>query len=135
MDNVLDSVSVWFAVFAAVGLSAERLVEVIKNRVPWLDAAREDPDEERKRKFWLRVMTMVIATLIVYSAQAQLRDLLPFLRGRSGLELWWSCFLVGLLGSSGADFWNQGLAIVTKVKDLKRLDLDQARKLARQEEG
>jgi hypothetical protein len=103
--------------------------------VPWLDAAREDPDEERKRKFWLRVMTMVIATLIVYSAQAQLRELLPFLRGRGGLELWWSCFLVGLLGSAGADFWNQGLAIVTKVKDLKRLDLDQARKLARQEEG
>jgi hypothetical protein len=130
MDDAIQNVSVWFAVFAALGLSAERAVELIKNRIKWLDTPNPDDDKERTRKFWLKIITMVVATLIVVVTQDQLQDLLPFLKGKTGLALWWNSFLVGLLASAGSDFWNQSLGTLTKIKGLKRLELSEARKLA-----
>ncbi|MFZ5587347.1 MAG: hypothetical protein ACOZHQ_15615 [Thermodesulfobacteriota bacterium] len=120
------SIPVWLAVFAAVGMSAERLVEVIKNRFAWLDSQNPDPQKERTRKFWLRIITILAAIGIVAAAQEQLRPYLPSLLPAEGYGRWLGCVLVGLLSSAGSDFWNQTLGMLTKIKEARRLDLSRA---------
>ncbi|MCA1990175.1 MAG: hypothetical protein LDL07_13690 [Desulfarculus sp.] len=124
MDQV--NIPVWLAVFAAVGLSAERLVEVVKNRFVWLDTQNPDPQKERTRKFWLRLLTILIASGIVFAAQEQIRPYMPFLLPESGLRRVVGCLLVGLLSSAGSDFWNQAVGMLNAAKEAKRLDLAKA---------
>ncbi len=114
------NIPVWLAIFAAVGLSAERLVEVIKNRFVWLDTPNPDPQKERTRKFWLRIITIVAASAIVAAAQEQIRPYMPFLLPEEGFRWVLGCLLVGLLSSAGSDFWNQALSLLAAYKDIKR---------------
>ena len=131
MDEV--NIPVWLAIFAAVGMSAERLVEVIKNRFVWLDTANPDADKERTRKFWLRILTIVADSGIVFAAQEQIRPYLQFMLPAEGVNRYLGCLLVGLLSSAGSDFWNQTLGMVSAIKDAKRLDLTKAMELAKRE--
>jgi|GEM_PF-1487952 hypothetical protein len=124
MDQV--NIPVWLAVFAAVGLSAERLVEVVKNRFVWLDTQNPDPQKERTRKFWLRILTILAASAIVAAAQEQIRPYMPFLLPESGFRRVVGCLLVGLLSSAGSDFWNQAVGMLNAAKEAKRLDLAKA---------
>ena len=131
MDQV--NIPVWLAIFAAVGLSAERLVEVVKNRFAWLDTPNLDPGQERTRRFWLRILTIIAASGIVFAAQEQIRPYLPFMLPTEGVNRYLGCLLVGLLSSAGSDFWNQALGMVNAIKDAKRLDLVRAVELAKRE--
>jgi hypothetical protein len=121
------SIPVWLAVFAAVGMSAERVVEVIKNAIPWLDKAKEiDSDAERARKLVLRLLAIAAAIAIVFTAREQIGPYMGGLMPAQGAGATWGCVLVGLLSSAGSDFWNQALSVLTKIKEARRLDLSKA---------
>ncbi|MFH1058363.1 MAG: hypothetical protein V1797_06745 [Pseudomonadota bacterium] len=124
MDQV--SIPVWLAVFAAVGMSAERVVEVIKNAIRKLDEPQTDQNNERRRKLVLHLLTIITAIAIVMAGQEQLRPYLPSLLPAEGFGRWLGCILVGLLASAGSDFWNQALSVMTKIKEARRVDLSKA---------
>lgn len=103
---------------AALSIASERLVEIIKGLVPYLNTANSDPIAEARRKVALQVLAVVagIATTIL----ARVTGSLP----EGGLPPGWNTpigiITVGLLASGGSGFWNSILSYVLQVKELKK---------------
>ncbi len=123
------------ALLGGMSLSVERVVEIIKNMVPFLAGQQVDEKKERWRRAMLHFLSALAGTVIALVAQEQIQPLLPNIfteTGEIGLP---DCILLGLLASGGSGFWNQSLAIVEEIKKAKklqvqRLQTDQAEKSA-----
>ena len=112
--NVLVSL---VTLLAALSVASERLVEVVKGIVPFLNAKNEDATKEGWRKAALQVMAVVAGILTTLLAQSALGAAVPASwQSRSGV------LAVGLLTSGGSGFWNAILSYVLQVKDLKKLE-------------
>ena len=101
-----------------VGLSVgtERLVEIIKGFIPWLDQVNTDPKQEGRRRATLHILALLAGLITAVLA----RDLLP---AKTAVDV----AAYGLLASGGSSFWNSILTYVLKIKDLKGAQADAAK--------
>jgi hypothetical protein len=109
------------ALLGAMSLSVERVVEIIKNMVPFLSKEQEDHKKESYRLAALHLIAAIAGTIIAFVAQEQIQPLLSNIFRTQGVIGIPGCVIVGLLASGGSGFWNQCLSIVGEVKKAKEL--------------
>lgn len=102
---------------AALSVSSERLVEIVKGFVPFLNQKSTDPKTEARRKVALQILAVVagiVTTILAYATHSIPQGDLP---PEWGTPI--GIFTVGLLASGGAGFWNAILTYVLQVKNIK----------------
>jgi hypothetical protein len=100
----------------ALSIASERLVDIIKGLVPWLNQQRRKAAEEGWRKAVLQVMAVIGGITTAWLASPVVPDFIPHdFTGKLAL---------GLLASGGSGFWNSILTYVTKAKDLKAAEAE-----------
>jgi hypothetical protein len=106
------------AVLGALSLSVERVVEMIKNVIPFL--SKNQDVKEGWRRSALQLMSVVAGTGIAFAAKEQIQPLLSNIFNTQ-YDMKWHTFIVfGLLASGGSGLWNQTLSIVEEVKKAKK---------------
>ena len=104
------------SLLVALSIASERLVDIIKGLVPWLNQPRRKPAEEGWRKAALQVMAVIAGITTAWLANPVVPDFIPHdFTGKLAL---------GLLASGGSGFWNSILTYVTKAKDLKAAEAE-----------
>jgi hypothetical protein len=101
----------------ALSVAAERVVEIVKGIVVWLDKEKEDPKVEARRRATLQVLAAVAGILVSVLAWPVTKTLLPATSNPTSTVI-----AFGLLASGGSGFWNSILGYVMSVKALKSAD-------------
>jgi hypothetical protein len=99
----------------ALSVASERLVEIVKGAVPWLD--KEWEKHESFRRVLLHVLAVIAGVVTAALSAPYLPQTLtgPASGGVSLLGL-------GLLASGGSGFWNSVLAYMSSLKNLKKAE-------------
>lgn len=120
----LTKLIVIVSLILSLSIASERLVEIIKGFFPSLDKARDDPAEEGRRRSYLQILAVISGIVTSYLA----RDFLPVEVAKvpEGLAV----IGLGLLVSGGSGLWNSVLSYLTQVKEIKKADLEVAKKNA-----
>jgi hypothetical protein len=104
----------YVTLLVALSVSTERLVEIVKNCIPWLSTKYEDAKKEGHRRAVLHVLAvcggMVTAFLAKPAVSAVLSDALNNI---------WGYIALGLLASGGSGFWNGILSYILEAKNIK----------------
>lgn len=105
----------------ALSVASERLVEIVKGVVPWLD--KEWDEYESFRRALLQVLAVVAGVLTASLSAPYLPATLsdPSTGGISLVGL-------GLLASGGSGFWNSVLTYMSSLKNLKKAEATSAAK-------
>lgn len=101
------------SLLVALSIASERLVDIVKGLVPWLNQERPNATQEGWRKATLQALAVIagITTAWLSSAAIPKNVGIP--------ENWTGTLALGLLASGGSGFWNSILSYVTKARDLK----------------
>ncbi len=112
MEQLLSIVTL----LIALSVASERLVEIIKNAIPWLNLKRSDSTREGWRKAALQALAVAAGIATAFLAGPAIGDIVsgPW-HTVSGL------LALGLLASGGSGLWNSVLTYLLKVKDIKGL--------------
>ncbi len=105
-----------------LSIASERLVEIIKGIVPFLNQKKENPAEEGRRKSALQTMAVAAGITTALLASPMIVDVVP--------QPWASplgLLALGLLASGGSGLWNSVLDYRLKIKAGKQLDVDRNR--------
>jgi hypothetical protein len=104
-------------VTALIGLSvaAERVVEIVKGTIVWLDKEKEDPRMEARRRATLQALAAGSGILVSWLAWPVTQGIVP----GSGADRTLTIIALGLLASGGSGFWNAILGYVMSIKALK----------------
>jgi hypothetical protein len=111
------------SLLVALSVASERLVDIIKGLVPWLNQQRPKATEEGWRKASLQLIAVVAGVTTAWFASPVVPDFIPNdFTGKLAL---------GLLASGGSGFWNSILTYVTKAKDIKAAEAESKQMEAR----
>ena len=102
----------------ALSIASERLVDIIKGLVPWLNQQRRKPAEEGWRKAALQILAVIAGITTAWLASAAIP------KGVGIPDDWTGTLALGLLASGGSGFWNSLLPYVAKAKDLKAAEAE-----------
>jgi hypothetical protein len=105
----------------AVSIASERLVEVFKGQVTWLNEPRPTPKSEGRRKSTLQLLAVVAGIGTALLAEPVIAPSLP-----DGWDKAWALPLIGLLASGGSGLWNSILSYFVQIKDLKKAEVKDA---------
>jgi hypothetical protein len=105
------------SIILALSIASERLVEIIKGLIPWLDKQNPDPKSEGIRRTCLHVLAVVAGVLTAFLA----KDYIPEDVARPTGS--WAILGLGLLASGGSSLWNSVLSYLSNVKDLKKIEV------------
>ncbi len=114
----LTRVTTVISLLVALSIASERLVDIIKGLVPWLNQQRRKPAEEGWRKAALQILAVIAGITTAWLASAAIP------RGVGIPDDWTGTLALGLLASGGSGFWNAILSYVTKAKDLKAAEAE-----------
>jgi hypothetical protein len=109
------------ALLGAMSLSVERVVEIIKNILPWLAEKQSTPRKENYRLAALHFIAAIVGAVIAWVAQEQIQPLFIGIFKIPGTIGFSGCCIIGLLASGGSGFWNQCLSIVEEINNTKQL--------------
>jgi len=121
--ETLQSLPSVITLLIALSVAGERLVEIIKGMVPWLERDKQNPSEEARRRAALQLMAVGAGIGIAALAWPIAREVLPANQNAVTAPL-----ALGLLSSGGSGFWHSILGYVVNLKDLKGATLDRAKK-------
>jgi len=105
------------SVLVALSVASERLVEIIKGLVSFLNQENSDKTKEGWRRATLQALAVVAGIVTALLAQPAIKGVVPGLS-----EHWTGIVALGLLASGGSGFWNAVLAYVLNVKDIKKVE-------------
>lgn len=108
----------------ALSIASERLVEIIKGFIPALDQQSTDPNKEGRR----RAVLQILAVLAGIATASLASPMIP--KETYDATSIWGILALGLLTSGGSGFWNSVLTYVAKVKDVKKLEVKEKKRLA-----
>ena len=103
----------------AVSIATERLVEITKGFIPFLNQKDLPPEQESKRRSLLQILAVFAGVIVAFLAKGSLPD------GLSNTSL----VLLGLLASGGSGFWNVILTYLTGLKDLTKIEVAGAKRV------
>jgi hypothetical protein len=106
------------SLLVALSIASERLVDIVKGVIPWLNQPRRRPAEEGWRKATLQVLAVIAGIITAWLASAAIP------KGVGIPDDWTGTLALGLLASGGSGFWNSILTYVTKAKDLKAAEAE-----------
>ena len=106
------------SLLVALSIASERLVDIIKGLIPWLNQPRRKPAEEGWRKAVLQIIAVIAGITTAWLASAAIP------KGIGIPDDWTGTLALGLLASGGSGFWNSILTYVTKAKDLKAAEAE-----------
>jgi hypothetical protein len=102
----------------ALSVASERLVEIVKSFVPWLNSKKFANDQmEALRSGILQSLAVLSGILTTWLAS----PLLPSDMSASAMNPT-TIIGLGLLASGGSGFWNAILTYMTKIKDMKTME-------------
>ena len=113
-----------------LSIASERLVEVFKGLIPFLNQAHDNAEKEGWRKATLQTMAVIAGIITAILAAPMIADIVPseWLKPKKDGEpeqirpLF--LLMLGLLASGGSGLWNSVLDYLLKVKASKQLDID-----------
>jgi O-antigen/teichoic acid export membrane protein len=108
----------------ALSVASERFVEIIKGIIPFLNKENSDETKEGLRRAALQVLAVVAGVITAFLARPTIPEsIIP-----AKVTGAWPILALGLLASGGSGFWNSVLTYVTKVKDIKKLEVEEKKK-------
>jgi hypothetical protein len=121
-------------IILALSIASERLVEIIKGVIPWLNKKKLDEENNETKTEGMRcacLQTLAVLSGVLTAFLA--RDYIPkeIAEPTKGLAI----IGLGLLASGGSGFWNSMLTYFTNLKDIKKAKAIQALKTAAQRPG
>ncbi len=115
----VDNLSTVVSVIAALSVASERLVEIIKGLVPFLNNQTSDAQKERWRKICLQLLAMVAGIITAFLANTWIQSALP----AEWTKNYAMILMLGLLASGGSGFWNSLLNYLLQLKNLKKAEI------------
>lgn len=112
MESLLSLVTL----LIALSVASERLVEIIKNAVPWLNKKKAVPTIEGWRTAILQALAVCAGILTSFLAGPAVGDIVS-----GPWETIPGLLALGLLASGGSGLWNTVLTYLLKVKDIKAI--------------
>jgi hypothetical protein len=113
--SAYEFLSAILGALVCLSVASERLVEIIKGLIPFLNQQHLDNKKEGLRKSLLQAMSVGSGILTAFLAKPALAEVLP-----SG---WYSLPAIvglGFLASGGSGLWNSILTWVLNIKNLKK---------------
>lgn len=110
MENLISLVTL----LIALSVASERLVDIIKNAIPWLNEKKNDPTKEGWRKAMLQTMAVFAGIVTAFLAKPAISDIIS-----GPWDTVPGLLALGLLASGGSGLWNSVLTYLLKVKDIK----------------
>ncbi|MEZ4587091.1 MAG: hypothetical protein R2909_11875 [Gemmatimonadales bacterium] len=120
--ETLQSLPSVITLLIALSVAGERLVEIIKGMVPWLERDKRHPSEEARRRAVLQLMAVAAGIGISALAWPIAREILPANQNAVAATL-----ALGLLSSGGSGFWHSILGYAVSLKDLKAATVERTR--------
>ena len=123
---MINSLSNFVTMMLALSVATERLVEIIKGLIPFLNSQNDNDKYEGWRRASLHLLAVAAGIVTSFLAQpffppeVQARSTVPLIIG------------IGLLASGGSGFWNSILSYLGNVKDLKKAQVDQVQSSGKQ---
>jgi hypothetical protein len=116
----MKDITAFVSLLLALSIASERLVEIIKGFIPFLNQQNSDPNKEGRRRAILQIIA-VIAGIVTTALLAKLpnQEIIPSL---TKIQNWGIIIAIGLLASGGSGFWNSVLTSLTKIKDIIKLE-------------
>ena len=102
------------AVLIILSIASERLVEIVKSLIPYLDNAKPNKLEESRRRALLHVLAIIAGIFTAFICKDILSSYFP--------DQWDTSYGVlafGLMASGGSSFWNSILGYLSQVKKIK----------------
>jgi hypothetical protein len=124
----VETLAAILGVLISLSVASERLVEIIKGVVPFLNLQNVDEKKEGWRKAVLQAMAVCSGILTTWLARPALTDILP--RAWTSLP---AIFALGFLASGGSGLWNTVLSYVLNIKNMKKEELRQLQKKGKPE--
>ena len=110
--GLTENLSTIVAVLIALSVATERLVDIIKGLIPFLNQKNDDPKKEGWRRTVLQGMGFLGGIVTALLCQPALSGVMP--------EAWNSLpgiLALGLLASGGSGFWSSIQSYVLNAKD------------------
>ena len=111
----VEVITIVVSLLVALSVASERLVEIIKGIIPFLNLENKDDKKEGWRKAILQALAVCSGIVTAFLAMPALADILP----KEWINLP-SIFALGFLASGGSGLWNGILTYIKNVKDLKK---------------
>jgi hypothetical protein len=111
--NATD-ISTAVSLLAALSVATERLVEIIKGSIPWLNKQASSADQEGWRQAVLHLLAAVAGIVTALLARSGIKGMVP-----AGYSDFPGILVLGLLASGGSGFWNSILTYLKAAKDVK----------------
>jgi hypothetical protein len=114
------------AIILVLSIASERMVEIVKNFIPWLSIETTDMKQEGRRRGCLHAMAVVAGIVTAFLGM----DYFPKELMTTGTEGMRSVHVLGLglLASGGSGFWNAILTYFVKLKDVKGAEAVEAKR-------
>lgn len=116
MDST--KLAAFVALMIALSVATERLVEIIKGFSGYLAKEQTDEKAERIRKSILQIIAVIAGVFTAWSASGYIPSEIAIPTES------WHIIGLGLLASGGSGFWNSIATYVLKLKDLKKLEVE-----------
>jgi hypothetical protein len=125
----INSLPTIVTLLIALSVATERVVEIIKSLVPWLNTEHPSTKTECHRRATIQALAVaagilvstlswpVLARIFSTSSDAAVATVV-----NPGFN-WSLVVAVGFLASGGSGFWNTILSYVMKVKELKQVEV------------
>jgi undecaprenyl pyrophosphate phosphatase UppP len=102
------------SLLAALSVATERLVEIIKGAIPWLNNQNKNSTIESWRQVALHVLAAVSGFVSAWMAGSTVSGVIPASWNHLG-----GYIVIGLLVSGGSGFWNSILSYAKASKDIQ----------------
>src|SRR5690348_15016203 len=117
---MLETLTSLVTVLLALSVASERLVELVKGRIAWLDRQNPDPNKERDRQFAIHITSVVAAAIVVALSRDYIGTTLKLPDGGLGIA---QGTALAILASGGSSMWNSVLGYLYSIKNLKSEDV------------
>ena len=110
----LTDITKLVTLLAAMSVSVERIVEILKGFIPYLNKQLDPGSAENRRRAILHVIAALFGTLVAYLGHDQIGNIAA---AKPLLDLHWLGYiLIGLMTAGGSAFWNHVLDIIGALK-------------------
>ncbi len=116
----MDSITGIVAVLGTLSLSVERIVQVVKNLIPFLSRTQKEELKEGVRRTIVQSLAVIAGAAVAYVSREQIQPLLSNIFPYPEDMKWHTFVILGLLASGGSGLWNHTLTIVEEIKKAKK---------------
>ena len=119
----VEFLGILVGLLVCLSVASERLVEIIKGIIPFLEQENKSEKKEGLRKAFLQALAVCSGIVTALLARPALVDILPTAWTKLP-----AIFALGFLASGGSGLWNGILTYIKFVKDIKEENVNKLKK-------